>query len=132
MFARFASASGAEDVAESRAQTPLTEKDDDNAGHGKTLEGTVACCRKYSDGLVNCESCLNLALDVWFVQSNAKQREVCRHVLNLLEAAGSTGLDMNTLIVSALQYLWYSTSLIDNSTRQSSWSRTTQNAWYLC
>ncbi|KAH9081834.1 hypothetical protein EDB83DRAFT_588048 [Lactarius deliciosus] len=41
----------------------------------RTTEGTVACCRRYSDGLVNCDSCLNLALGGWFAQSNAKERE---------------------------------------------------------
>ena len=102
IFARFATASDADDITESRAQTPLPEKDDGNARHGKTLDGTVACRRKYSDGLVNCDSCLNVALDVWSAQSNAKQRDVCRHVLNILEAAGPTGLDTNTLIVSIL------------------------------
>lgn len=100
IFARFASASDADDVTESRAQTPFSEKNDNNAGHGKTLEGTVACCRKYSDGLVDCDSCLNLALEGWFAQSNAKEREVCQHLLNILNAAGPTGLDMNTLVVS--------------------------------
>ncbi|KAH9050483.1 hypothetical protein EDB84DRAFT_1449184 [Lactarius hengduanensis] len=103
IFARFESTSDAEDVTESRVQTPLSENDVNNAEHGKTTEGTVACCRRYSDGLVNCNSCLNLALGVWFAQSNAKEREVCRHVLNTLEAAGPTGLDMNTLVTKSME-----------------------------
>ncbi|KAH9178894.1 hypothetical protein EDB89DRAFT_2111752 [Lactarius sanguifluus] len=103
IFARFESASDADDVTESRVQTPLSENDVNNAEHGKTTEGTVACCRRYSDGLVNCNSCLNLALGGWFAQSNAKEREVCRHVLNTLEAAGPTGLDMNTLVTKSME-----------------------------
>ncbi len=101
IFTRFVSTSDAGDVPDSRPGSPSSENDESNTGHGKTLEGTVACCRKFSDGLVNCNSCLNLALSEWFAKSDAKERQVCRRVLNILETAGPAGLDVNALVVSA-------------------------------
>ena len=90
-----------EDVEANRTCTPSAVEDSDE-GHGKTTEGAAACCRKYSDGQVNCDLCLNAALKVWVVQSGPKEQEVSRRVLAVLDEAGPAGLHIGTLIVSAL------------------------------
>jgi hypothetical protein len=90
-----------EDVEANRTSTPSTVEDGDE-GHGQTIGGAVACCRKYSDGQVNCDLCLNTALKAWVVQSGPKEQEVSRRVLAVLDEAGPAGLHISTLIVSAL------------------------------
>jgi hypothetical protein len=101
LFTRFTgmSISEAEDAPASRARSPQGESED-KEGHGKTTQGTVACCRKYSEGQVNCNSCLNTALSLWMDQSDTKEQDVARGTLGILDVAGSPGLDMNTLLVS--------------------------------
>jgi hypothetical protein len=94
-----------EDAEVNRTSTPSGVEDGDE-GHGKTTEGTVACCRKYSDGQVNCGSCLDTALKAWVARSDAKEQEESRHILNVLDEAGPAGLDINTLIVSAPLLIW--------------------------
>jgi hypothetical protein len=103
------STSDTEDAEANRTHTPSAVEDGDE-GHGKTTEGKVACCRKYSDGQVNCDSCLNTALKAWVVQSEPKEQEVSRHILDVLDEAGPAGLDISTLIVSALYNLVMTTS----------------------
>jgi hypothetical protein len=90
-----------EDVEANRTCTPLAVEDGDE-GHGKTIEDVAACCRKYSDGQVNCDLCLNTALTTWVVQSGPKEQEVSRRVLAALDEAGTAGLHISTLIVSVL------------------------------
>jgi hypothetical protein len=90
-----------EDAEATRTCTPLAVEDGDE-GHGKTIEGAAACCRKYSDGQVNCDLCLNTALAAWVVQSGPKEQEVSRRVLAAFDEAGTAGLHISTLIVSAL------------------------------
>jgi hypothetical protein len=99
------SISDAEDALGSRAGTPAAEIED-NGEHGKTIQGTVACCRKYSEAVVNCDSCLNTALRVWADQSDTKEREVAHRVLDMLDVAGIAGLDINTLLVSTVSQIW--------------------------
>jgi hypothetical protein len=89
----------------SRAHSPSVEEDD-NERHGKTAEGTVACCRQYSDGQVNCDSCLNAAFIAWALESNTKEQDISRRILNALDEAGPAGLDVSTLIVSARIFNW--------------------------
>ena len=90
-----------EDVEPNRTCTPSAVEDGDE-GHGKTIEGAVACCRKFSDGQVNCDLCLNTALNAWVVQSGPNEQEMSRRVLAVLDEAGPAGLHIGTLIVSAL------------------------------
>jgi hypothetical protein len=89
-----------EDPPASRAHSPSVEEDD-NERHGKTTEGTVACCRQFSDGQVNCDSCLNAALKARALESNTTEQEMSRRIMNVLDKAGPAGLDISTLIVSA-------------------------------
>ena len=93
-----------EDAEATQTRTPSTVEDGEE-GHGKTAEGTVACCRKYSDGQVNCGSCLDNALKAWIARSDAKEREVSGHILDVLDEAGPAGLDISTL-VSAPFSIW--------------------------
>ncbi len=102
-----------------QTHTPSVVEDGDE-GHGKTINGTSACCRKYSDGQVDCDSCLNTALKASFVQSDPKEQEVSRHVLAVVDKAGPAGINITTLIVSALYNLMMANS-IANSTRQTPW-----------
>jgi hypothetical protein len=90
-----------EDIEPNRTCTP-SGVEDSNEGHGKTIEGAVACCRKYSDGQVNCDPCLNTALKAWVVQSDPREQEMSRRVLAVLDEAGPAGLHISTLLVSAL------------------------------
>jgi hypothetical protein len=90
-----------ENVEANQTSTPSAVEDGDE-GHGKTTEGAIACCRKYSDGQVNCDVCLNTALKGWVVQSGPKEQDVSRRVLAVLDEAGPAGLHISTLIVSAL------------------------------
>jgi len=89
-----------EDIEANRTCTPSVVEGGDE-GHGKTIEGAVACCRKYSDGQVNCDLCLNAALKAWLIQSGPNEKEVSHRVLAQLEEAGPAGLHISTLIVSA-------------------------------
>jgi oxalate---CoA ligase len=90
-----------EDAEVNQTCTPSAVEDGDE-GHGKTTEGTVACCRKASDGQVNCDSCLNTALKAWVLQSDPKEQEVAHRILDVLDVAGPAGLDISTVIVSTL------------------------------
>ncbi|KAI0308044.1 hypothetical protein B0F90DRAFT_1664967 [Multifurca ochricompacta] len=102
IYTCFTSTPDAEEAPASRACSPLIEKED-REGHGKTADGTVACCRKYSDGLVNCESCLDTALRAWAAESDAKEQEILRRVLDILEGAGPAGLNIGALIAKATE-----------------------------
>jgi oxalate---CoA ligase len=106
IFTRFTGTpiSDAEDALGSRADTPAAEIED-NEEHGKTIQGTVACCRKFSEGVVNCESCLKTALRVWTDQSDTNEREVARRALDMLDVAGIAGLDINTFLVSTISQI---------------------------
>ena len=95
------SALDTEDAEANRTCTPFAVEDGDE-GHGKTMEGTVACCRKYSDGQVSCDVCLNTALKAWAVQSGPNEQDVSRRILAVLDEAGPAGLHISTLIVSDL------------------------------
>ena len=90
----------AEDAPASEAHSPSAEIED-NEEHGKTTKGTAACCRKYSEGHVNCDSCLSTAFRAWEDQTDTKE-QVAHGALDILDAAGPAGLDMSTLLVSAL------------------------------
>ena len=114
------SMSDTEDAFASRAHSPSAEEDDDE-GHGKTTDGAVACCRQYSDGQVNCGSCLNTALKAWAVESSTNEQEVSRHVLDALDEAGPAGLHISTLIVSAHLASSVMTILVINTIRQTLW-----------
>jgi hypothetical protein len=92
-----------EDAEANRTCTPSAVEDGDE-GHGTTLGGAVACCRKYSDGQVNCDVCLETALKAWVVQSDPKEQDVSRRVLAVLDEAGPAGLHIGTLIVSLYQF----------------------------
>lgn len=107
IFTRFTgmSTSDAEDALGSRPGTPAAEIEN-NEEHGKTIQGTVACCRKYSEGVVNCELCLNTALRVWADHSDTNDREVARRVLDMLDVSGINGLDVDTLLVSTVLQIW--------------------------
>jgi hypothetical protein len=90
-----------EDVEANLTCTPSAVEDGDD-GHGKTIEGAVACCRKYSDGQVNCDLCLNTALKARVARSGPKEQEVPRRVLAMLDEAGPAGVHISTLLVGAL------------------------------
>ncbi|KAF8506874.1 hypothetical protein F5888DRAFT_45373 [Russula emetica] len=90
-----------EDVEAKRTCTPSAVEDGDE-GHGKTIEGAAACCRKCSNGQVNCDLCLNTALKAWVVQSGSKEQEVPRRVLAVLDEAGPAGLHISTLITNTV------------------------------
>ncbi|KAI0304649.1 hypothetical protein BC826DRAFT_977421 [Russula brevipes] len=105
--------SDTEDALASRVRSPSAEEDDVE-GHGRTTGGTVACCRKYSDGQVNCDLCLNSALKTWALQSDTKEQEVAHRILDMLDEAALQALtltvgDGSELVLSAL------TSLMDST-----------------
>lgn len=99
-------------------RSPSVEEED-SEGHGKTTDSTIACCRKYSDGQVNCDSCLNTALKLWAIQSDEKEQEVSRRILDELDKAGPAGLDISTLIVSVAIYQLCDDKLNDQSDQTS-------------
>ncbi|KAI0274891.1 hypothetical protein BC834DRAFT_850125 [Gloeopeniophorella convolvens] len=123
IFTSFASgpdAGGTVDTQESRTLSPPPEED--NQSHGKTVDGDVACCRKYSDGLVNCEACLDSALSSWLAQSSNQERIVFQRIMGCLKVAGCAGLSASALLAkfadieaagSALSVI---DSLMDHST----------------
>ena len=123
------SISDTEDAFASRAQSPSAEEDDDE-GHGKTTDGAVACCRQYSDGQVNCGSCLNAALKAWAVESNTNEQEVSRRVLDVLDEAGPAGLRISTLVVSTRFAISVMTVLVINAIRQMLWEEAVPKLFY--
>lgn len=123
------SISDTEDAFASRAQSPSAEEDDDE-GHGKTTDGAVACCRQYSDGQVNCGTCLNAALKAWAVESNTNEQEVSRRVLDVLDEAGPAGLHISTLVVSTHFPISVMTILVINAIRQMLWEDAVPKLFY--
>ena len=123
------SMSDTEDALASRAQSPSLEEDDEE-GHGKTTAGAVACCRQYSDGQVNCGSCLNAAFRAWAAESNTSEHEVSRRVLDVLDEAGPAGLHISTLIVSTHFAISVVTILVINTIRQMLWEEAVPKLFY--
>jgi len=101
----------ADDTSASRARSPSAEGGEE--GHGITAEGTIACCRKTSDGQVNCDSCLSPAFHAWTLQSDTKEQDISRRVLDMLEEAGPAGLDISTLMVcAAFRFVEWTNSIV--------------------
>ncbi|PIL30968.1 transcription factor [Ganoderma sinense ZZ0214-1] len=60
--------------------------------HGKLADGKLAFCRRMSEGVIDCQACLQHARESLLRELNADERDVVDHILAALEEAGPPGL----------------------------------------
>lgn len=82
-------------------QSPAPSRHEDACGHGQTADGEIAFCRLTSDGLVDCEACLEQAkVSLLRATDGEDERAAVAKVLGALHAAGSKGVTKQELLVS--------------------------------
>ncbi|RDX56211.1 hypothetical protein OH76DRAFT_605431 [Lentinus brumalis] len=81
---------------------PLMEVDESSplAGHGQTAGGEHAFCRLTSDGLVDCEACLEIAKSSLLQVLNDEESSVVGKLLPALDEASSEGLTKRQLLAN--------------------------------
>lgn len=86
---------------------------DDSMLHGKTEDGSIACCRKVSDDAVDCQACLDQAFSSFTASLDPKDQELAIFVVKSIAEAGPRGIakeyfqvrHSNTVCVKSLDYL---------------------------
>ena len=78
----------------------VMELDESSFDHGKSVDGGVACCRRESDGLVDCQACIEEEHSNFTINLNKEDRELALHMLTIIREAGSNGIARNDLRVS--------------------------------
>ena len=68
--------------------------------HGKLADGKAAFCRRTSEGVIDCQGCLQHARESLLRELNADERDVVDHILDALEKAGPLGLAKGDICVS--------------------------------
>lgn len=72
---------------------------DMTAEHGKTVDGTVACCRKIIDGAIDCTGCLD---DQWASASadfTEEELSIAQRMLYVVGQAREKGVTKQALMV---------------------------------
>jgi oxalate---CoA ligase len=68
--------------------------------HGKTVDGLIACCKRNSDGLVDCLSCLEEESTVFADSLRTEEQPVALQILEIFRGRGSEGMTRSDLNVS--------------------------------
>ncbi|KAI0762701.1 hypothetical protein C8Q74DRAFT_1371700 [Fomes fomentarius] len=80
-------------------QSPGLARHEDACEHGQTADGEIAFCRRTSDGLVDCEACLEQAkMSLVRATDGEDERTAVAKVLGALHAAGSKGVTKQELL----------------------------------
>ncbi|KAM5532192.1 hypothetical protein V8D89_014148 [Ganoderma adspersum] len=72
-------------------QPPLTLE------HGKLADGKLAFCRRTSEGVIDCQACLQRARESLLRELNADEQAAVGHILEALDEAGPPGLTKQDL-----------------------------------
>ncbi|KAI1797576.1 hypothetical protein LXA43DRAFT_1126097 [Ganoderma leucocontextum] len=65
--------------------------------HGKLADGNLAFCRRTSEGVIDCQACLQQARESLLRELNADEQAAVRHILGVLDEAGPPGLTKQDL-----------------------------------
>lgn len=68
--------------------------------HGKTVEGNTACCKLSSDGVVDCDQCLQVELRSVTSSLTEPKKDIAAIIMEVLHEAGETGVPKRHLLVS--------------------------------
>ncbi len=68
--------------------------------HGNLADGKFAFCRRTSEGVVDCQACLQHARESLLRELNADEQAAVGHILAVLDEAGPPGLTKQDLCVS--------------------------------
>lgn len=71
-------------------------------GHGNTADGGLACCRRVSEGLVDCVACLDDESADFLTSLTQKEKELALPILTGTRQAGWKGLTKDQLAVRPL------------------------------
>lgn len=68
--------------------------------HETTTEGQIGCCRKESNGLVDCLRCLDDVLSTFLQDLDSIDADLARRILTTVSEATSKGVSKDQLFVS--------------------------------
>ena len=68
--------------------------------HGKLADGKLAFCRRTSEGVIDCQACLQHARESLLRELNADEQTAVGRILTALDEAGPSGLTKQDLCVS--------------------------------
>lgn len=67
--------------------------------HGLDHEGKTACCRKESDGLIDCQGCLESETSSFLAGLTQQENDLVQSILNAVHQAGAKGIEKENLLV---------------------------------
>lgn len=77
----------------------LRLENEQNVEHGLDLEGKPACCRKESDGLTDCQGCLEVERSSLLAGLTRQDNVLVQSILNAVHQAGTKGIEKDNLLV---------------------------------
>jgi oxalate---CoA ligase len=67
--------------------------------HGTIAEGQIGCCRRESNGLVDCLRCLDEVLSTFLQDLDSTDADLIRRILKIVSEAGAKGVSKDQLFV---------------------------------
>ncbi|KAI0047812.1 hypothetical protein FA95DRAFT_1558689 [Auriscalpium vulgare] len=77
--------------------TPVIEHEE-MSEHGKTAQGAAACCKALSDGVIDCQGCLEAEMATVIAARSPRDQDIIREIWAALDTAGATGLQRQVLV----------------------------------
>ena len=74
--------------------------------HGATVQGGQACCRKESEGLVDCMGCLESDSSMFLIGLDPVDADVVNHISMTARHAGAKGVTKEQLLVCTYSVYW--------------------------
>ncbi|KAI0067924.1 hypothetical protein BV25DRAFT_1819394 [Artomyces pyxidatus] len=82
-----------------RATSPTSASEREDAGeHGFTVSDKPGCCKRLSDGIVDCQACLDAEKLVVISRLDNREQEICRQLMKVLQDAGEKGVPKEELL----------------------------------
>lgn len=80
--------------------TPMEIVDDEHPGHGFNATGAKASCGSFSKGVVDCQTCINVAMASELQRWPPKEQYLAATLTRIVLDGGNTGVPITALMVS--------------------------------
>ena len=77
----------------------LGPENEQDLEHGLNHEGKPACCRKESDGIIDCQGCLEVEKSSFLAGLTQQDNVLVHFILNAVHQAGTKGIKKDNLLV---------------------------------
>jgi hypothetical protein len=74
--------------------------------HGVTVDGQIACCKRESDGLIDCLCCLEVELSTFLIILDPGDADLVQRIMTTVREAAAEGVSKDQLLVRVRSLLW--------------------------